>query len=135
VAVPRALDKATKALAVYVTAKALDAFGVNGADDAIRERFARPGELLRAVQAGRGVGPQAATYFLMNLGIPGVKADVMVRRFVEAALGAATSAENAANLVASAADHLEADVIRLDHAMWKHGSDHSRASWRRKAGG
>jgi hypothetical protein len=135
VAVPRAADKPTKALAVYVTAKALVAFGVIRADDAIRARFQQPKELLRAIQTGRGVGPQAATYFLMNLGVPGVKADVMVKRFVEAALAVATSAEDAANLVTRAADNLEADVIRLDHAIWKHGSDHSRASRPRKSGG
>lgn len=135
VAVPRAADKPTKALAVYVTAKALVSLGVIRADDAVRACFQQPKELLRAIQTGRGVGPQAATYFLMNLGIPGVKADVMVERFVEDALGAAASAENAANLVTTAADILDADVIRLDQAIWKYGSDRSRANRRRKPGG
>jgi hypothetical protein len=67
--------------------------------------IALAGKLRRAHQIGAW---SAATYFLMNLGIPGVKADVMVKRFVEAALGAATSAENAANLVTNAADNLNA---------------------------
>jgi hypothetical protein len=132
VAVPRAADKPTKALAVYVTAKALVAFGVVTADDAVRERSQQPKGLLRAIQAGRGVGPQAATYFLMNLGVPGVKADVMVTRFVEAALGATTSAEEAADLVTRAAEALDADVIHLDHIIWKHGSEQSRTRRRKK---
>jgi hypothetical protein len=94
--------------------------------------IALAGKLRRAHQIGAW---SAATYFLMNLGIPGVKADVMVKRFVEAALGAATSAENAANLVTNAADNLNADVIRLDHAIWKYGSDQSRAGRGRKTSG
>jgi hypothetical protein len=64
-----------------------------------------------------------------------VKADVKVKRFVEAALGAATSAENAANLVTNAADNLNADVIRLDHAIWKYESNQSRAGRGRKTSG
>lgn len=132
VAVPRAADKPAKALAVYVSAKALAAFGVVTADDAVRERCQRPKELLRAIQAGRGVGPQAATYFLMNLGVPGVKADVMVIRFVQAALGAKTSAEEVGRLVTYAADELRADVIHLDHAIWRYESDRSRRSRRKK---
>lgn len=134
VAVPRAADKPTKALAVLVSAKALVAFGVITADDAIRERYEQPKELLRAVQAGRGVGPQAASYFFMNLGVPGVKADVMVSRFVDAALGTKTSAEDAAHLVTDAADELRADVIQLDHAIWKYGSEQSRTRRRRASG-
>jgi hypothetical protein len=126
VAVPNAADKPTKALAVYVSAKALVAMGVITASDAIRDRYEQPKELLQAIQAGRGVGPQAATYFLMNLGVPGVKADVMVTRFVEAALAAKVSDRAAAELVTRAAELLSADVIRVDHAIWKHGSDTAR---------
>lgn len=133
IAVPNAADKPTKALAVLMSAKSLVDFGVVTAEDAIRERHRRPKELLRSIQAGRGVGPQAATYFLMNLGVPGVKADVMVTRFVATALGETVSAETAADLVACAADLLHADVIRLDHAIWKDGSDSSRAKRRRKS--
>ena len=119
VAVPNAKDKPTKAFAVYRSAKALVEFGVSTAHDAIRERRARPKELLLAIQKGRGVGPQAATYFLMNLGEPGVKADVWVTRFVDAAVGEPVPAYEAAELVTQAAKALEgADVIRLDHAIW-----------------
>lgn len=133
VAVPNAADKPTKALAVLVSAQSLVDFGVVTADDAIHERQRQPKELVRAIQAGRGVGPQAATYFLMNLGVPGVKADVMVTRFVAAALNEPAFAETAANLVTWAADQLDADVIRLDHAIWKDGSDKSRARRRQKS--
>jgi hypothetical protein len=119
VAVPNARDKPTKALAVYQSAKALVEFGVVTAADAVRERQARPKDLLKAIQKGRGVGPQATTYFLMNLGEPGVKADVWVMRFVDAAIGDPVPDYEAAQLVTKAAQALNAaDVIRLDHAIW-----------------
>lgn len=126
VAVPNAADRPTKALAVYTSAKELVNFGVITASDAIRERHNQPKKLLRAIQKGRGVGPQAANYFLMLLGEPGVKADVMVLRFVNTALGTTVSAQQAADLVTSAAGQLKADVIRLDHTIWKYGSDRAR---------
>jgi len=119
VAVPNAKDKPSKALAVYQSAKALVGFGVLTADDAVREWRARPKDLLKAIQKGRGVGPQAATYFLMNLGEPGVKADVWVMRFVDEAIGDVVPDYEAAELVTKAAEALSgADVIRLDHAIW-----------------
>ena len=127
VAVPNAADKPTKALAVYVSAKALVDFGVITAADVRRERGRQPKALLRAVQTGRGVGPQAATYFLMLLGVPGVKADVMVKRFVDSALGVKVSDREAADLVTAAAGDLDADVIRLDHAIWDYQSSLARA--------
>jgi len=133
VAIPNAADQPTKAFAVYTSAKALVDFGVITAADAIRERHDQPKKLLRAIQKGRGVGPQAATYFLMNLGQPGVKADVMIIGFVNAALGTTVSAQEAADLVTSAAVQLKADVIRLDHTIWKNGSDRARMSKRRRA--
>ena len=122
VAVPNAADKPTKALAVYVSAKALVDFGVITAADAVRERSRQPQALLRAVQAGRGVGKQAATYFLMNLGVPGVKADVMIKRFVDSALEVKVSDRDVAGIVTAAAVDLGADVIRLDHAIWDYQS-------------
>lgn len=119
VAVPNAADKPTKALAVYESAQALVNIGVRTADDARTARRDRPKELLRAIQAGRGVGPQAANYFLMNLGVPGVKADVWVKRFVDEAVGTPVGDSEAADLVTKAAQALNgAEVIRLDHAIW-----------------
>lgn len=119
VAVPNAVDKPTKALAVYVSAQALVRIKVITADDAREAQSERPKELLKAIQAGRGVGPQAATYFLMNLGVPGVKADVMIKRFVDEAVGTKVGDREAAELVTMAAEALNgADVIRLDHAIW-----------------
>lgn len=128
IAVPNSVDKPTKALAVYVSAQALVELGVNTAGDVIRERSRNPTALLRAVQKGRGVGPQAATYFFMSLGVPGVKADVMVKRFVNKALAGRVSDADAAKLVEAAAQTLNADVIRLDHAIWDYESKLARAS-------
>lgn len=126
VAVPNAKDKPSKALAVYESAKSLVDFGVITAEDAVRERFERPKELLRAIQRGRGVGAQAATYFLMNLGVSGVKADVMVNEFVEVAVEGKVPDMEAAELVTAAATALNADLIRLDHAIWEFQREHRR---------
>lgn len=132
VAVPSAPDRPSKALAVYTSASALVDAGVIDASDAVKMRSTEPKRLLRAVQTGRGVGPQAATYFLMNLGQPGVKVDVMVKRFVHDGLNYALPDHDVAELVASAAKRLDADVIRLDHAIWKYQSDQARLRPRRK---
>lgn len=40
----------------------------------------------RAYTSVRGLGPVTADYFLMHLGVEGVKADTMIRRFVDRAL-------------------------------------------------
>lgn len=57
-------------------------------------------------------------YFLMLCGVPGVKADRMVVRFVTRAVGPVTPRE-ARSLVLDAAADLGIDAIRLDHAIWR----------------
>jgi len=131
VAVPNAPDKPSKALAVYDSSVALARVGVDTADDARKMRSEAEKELLRAIRAGRGVGLQAATYFLMNLGVPGVKADVMVKKFVSDALGEDVSEREAADLVSASAALLAVDLIHLDHAIWMHGSEGARSRRRR----
>lgn len=134
VAVPSAADKPSKALAVYTSASALVDMGIDTAEDVVTELNRRPKQLLRAIQAGRGVGPQATTYFLMNLGIPGVKADVMINRFVQTAVDRHVSEVEAANLITALAADLSVDVIHLDHAIWRHGSAAARKRVRKKRG-
>lgn len=126
VAVPNSPDRPTKALAVYTSASALLAAGIRNARDVVESHAERPMDLLRAIRRGRGVGRQAATYFLMNLGLPGVKADVMINRFVDDALERHVSDVEAAQLVTILAEELQASVLQLDHAIWHHGSAESR---------
>jgi hypothetical protein len=62
----------------------------------------------------------------MLSGLPGVKADRMVRRFVAAALELpnelAISAEDAGALVRDAASNLGVDERVLDYAIWRYES-------------
>ncbi|WP_193311385.1 heme peroxidase [Georgenia satyanarayanai] len=58
-------------------------------------------------------------YFLMLCGVPGVKADRMVVRYVTRAVGASVEAKEASALVAAAADVLGVSSTRLDHAIWR----------------
>lgn len=63
-------------------------------------------------------------YFLMLVGIPGVKADRMVIRFVTAALGRPTnvSAKEASRLIEEVADILDVNYSHLDHTIWRYQS-------------
>jgi hypothetical protein len=59
-------------------------------------------------------------YALMLAGLPGVKADRMVIRFVSRALdGAELTPESAASLVREAAELMDVDPTDLDHAIWR----------------
>ena len=59
------------------------------------------------------------TYFLMLAGVPGVKADRMVVRYVSRALGRETDPRESALLVAAVADRYGLSQTRLDHAIWR----------------
>ncbi|OBK05191.1 hypothetical protein A5637_10415 [Mycolicibacterium fortuitum] len=75
-----------------------------------------------------GVEAQSAgitwNYALMLAGLPGVKADRMVTRFVSRALdGVELSPETAAFLVRKAARQMGVPATDLDHAIWRKESD------------
>lgn len=61
------------------------------------------------------------TYFLMLLGLPGVKADRMIRRYVTRAVGSSriVDAKSASRLVEKVADEINADYSTLDHTIWR----------------
>ncbi|MDZ7674555.1 MAG: hypothetical protein U5K30_05755 [Acidimicrobiales bacterium] len=65
-----------------------------------------------------GIGKVTADYFLMLQGHPGVKADVMVQRFIERATGRRHATDEAVDLVTDVAHSLGQRVIALEHAMW-----------------
>jgi hypothetical protein len=65
-----------------------------------------------------GLAEATWSYVLMLLGTPGVKADRMVRRFVDDSLGRPASAAEAETLLHAAADNLGVTATQVDHAVW-----------------
>ena len=127
IAVPNAKDQPTKAAAVYGVARTLTEFGVDGADDVRAKNADDPKGMYRAITKERGVGEAGATYFLMLLGIQGVKADVMIRRFVAKALGVShVEPSQSRDFVVAAASALGVDLLSLDYALWDYESRRSR---------
>lgn len=116
-------DAPLKALAIEQAAKALSALGILTCQD-LRE--AGVDRLRQAEQAwlrvpGQGSGT-SWRYMLMLSGVPGVKPDRMIVRFVAAALDRPernVSADLAANLVIGAAKKLGVSPTKLDHAIWR----------------
>ena len=132
VAVPNSKDQPSKAAAVYGVARTLIEFGVDSADDVRAKNGEDPKGLYRAITKERGVGEAGATYFLMLLGIEGVKADVMIRRFAARALGVADiKPAQSRDLVAAAAKAHGVAMLSLDYAIWDYESRRAR---RRRSG-
>lgn len=57
-------------------------------------------------------------YFLMNAGMPGIKADRMITRWTSRALERSTTPKEAEQVLTDAATRLGVDTRRLDHAIW-----------------
>ncbi len=112
-----------KAEAVWAAAQALKQLGVLTAEDL---RGTSGEALERTKAAWLGVPGQrsgiAWRYVLMLAGVPGVKPDRMIRRFVAAALSVPlnkVTADVAGDAVTRAANILGVDVKALDHAIWR----------------
>lgn len=117
---------ALKAAVIQQVARNLHDDGVRTADD-LRVR----GDLESGDQARRMATKKLWTsveaqssgitwhYALMLAGLPGVKADRMVIRFVSRALGDEVSPETAASLVREAAERIGVRATHLDHAIWR----------------
>jgi hypothetical protein len=125
-------DPMTKWEAVRTVAESLAQDGFASAEPIVdAARSADPGALERAfTSAAKGVGKVTFHYFLILLGVPGVKADTMIRAFVDEALhgegtvgtgdAAGVPAERASDLVTAAARELGISASDLDHAIWLH---------------
>jgi hypothetical protein len=59
-------------------------------------------------------------YFLMNTGMPGIKADRMITRWTSRAVGRSTTPRQAELILIEAARRLGVESRRLDHAVWDH---------------
>lgn len=57
-------------------------------------------------------------YFLMNSGMPGIKADRMITRWTSRAVRRRLAPPEAERILTSAAEHLDLNTRRLDHAVW-----------------
>jgi hypothetical protein len=89
--------------------------------DQIRSRAAQGvPELRKLIQVTPGVGPAQSAYFLMLLGIQGVKADTLVSSWVESAVDSgALSQQQVEEVVTLAAASLAKDPILVDYAIWR----------------
>lgn len=106
-----------KSSAILEAAQILAAAGVETSTDVDPADHRNLEARLREVP---GVGEATSTYFMMLLGIPGVKADVMIRRYVGRALGAANPTTTVAvGAVKTAADAMEVDLMDLEHTIWE----------------
>ena len=120
-----------KAEAVLREARILEDEGVTAPADLLSATMERLEHLSRrwSTIPGQGSGVSWRA-FSMLVGLPEVKPDRMIRRFVADALGrpseAAVNLEEARELVLTTAERLGTSPRTLDHAIWAHQSRLSR---------
>lgn len=106
-----------KAAAVYEVATKLHGAGIDTIADLQNDTDKAAAEWLSV----RGLGRVSWAYVLMLTGADGVKADVMVRRFVATAVGEqAVTDERARLAVEGAAELMGVGARLLDHAIWRY---------------
>jgi hypothetical protein len=106
--------KPTKAAAVVGVAETLLGLGIDTAADALAMNRTDPKGLYRGITRQNGVADAGATYFMMNLGVPGIKADTMILRFTSGALGLENvDAPTAKALIGDAAADLGVGLLDL----------------------
>ena len=91
--------------------------------EAERQGYGR-GTLGASLRSVRGVGPAAWRYMINLVGLPSVKPDTMVMRWLEGVTGASRSPDEAAELVEAASATLMSNGIALDaratdHLIWR----------------
>ena len=129
-AAPNSKRSHPKATAVTLAATAMNsATGVNSASDIssfIRADAQRNGkQLKKAYTSVLGLGPVTFEYFLMLLGVPGVKADRMILDFVRRTEGNDLKEHEVHQCVedthaeALARKIVECNLIEFDHAIWR----------------
>lgn len=115
-------DAPWKSAAVLEAAEGLAAIpasagdrGVDHAGDVTLGDVKQVGAVLGKVP---GIGRVTADYFLMLLGFPGVKADTMIRRYLQGDDGRPPGTAAAVSAVTAAAGELGCDVVDLEHSIW-----------------
>lgn len=118
----------TKAAAAREAARRIGELGVDTADELRTRASEKEGisEVLRAYTSVYGLGKVTGEYFLMLLGVPGLKADRMLTEFVSRAAGRPVSSGSARAVLAEVYEELVADkaldasLIQFDHGIWLH---------------
>lgn len=110
----------SKAATVREAAGKLREQGINVAADVDSGTVATTKTTLRSVS---GVGFATANYFLMLLGVPGIKPDRMIHRFLKDAAGHAFGNTYAVQVLQAVAAHFGVQEHELDHAIWRYESE------------
>lgn len=119
-------NRPLKVQAVIDAAARLTAEGLATADSVVKAAE-QDGKAVRRIVEGRhvqsgartGIGLATSSYFLMLLGIQGVKADTHVVRWVRRAVGDdSLDPARVESLLRDAADVLGENPIHVDHAIW-----------------
>lgn len=105
----------SKAATVKESAGKLRGVGINVAADINSDTAATAKTALRSVS---GIGFATSNYLLMLLGVPGVKPDRMIHRFLKNATGESFSDARAEQLLRDAAAQFVVQEHVLDHAIW-----------------
>lgn len=106
--------------------------GLDTADQIVSRAIADRGVVRRLTEEVKGIGPATSSYFLMLLGVQGVKADSLVSEWVEKQVGnGRLSQSDVEEVVERASQLIGVEPIRLDHAIWRHESNTRRARRRR----
>ncbi|CAM3468565.1 hypothetical protein OCAE111667_11310 [Occultella aeris] len=121
-----------KAEVIYQAAKLLDTASVNTREqleEGLRDSVAHE-HLKRGWQGLPGQGSGLTwRYFLMNAGMPGIKADRMIIGWTVRTLGRTTTPVEAERLLTDSASQLGVETRRLDHALW----DYTRRTRRQQS--
>lgn len=110
----------SKAATVREAAGKLREEGINIAAAIDSETAATAKTTLRSVP---GIGYATSNYFLMLLGVPGIKPDRMIHRFLKDATGHAFTNVYAEQVLRAAATRLGVQEHELDHAIWRYESE------------
>ena len=105
----------SKAATVREAAGKLRGTSVNVAADIDSDTAATTKTALRSVS---GIGFATSNYFLMLLGVPGVKPDRMIHRFLKDATGHSFSNVRAEQVLRDVAAQFDVQEHVLDHAIW-----------------
>ena len=79
--------------------------------------------VLRSVS---GIGCAIANYFLMLLGVPGIKPDRMIHRFLKEATGHTFTNAYAEQVLRAVAAYFDVQENELDHAIWRYERERAR---------
>lgn len=121
--------------AIDVARRLVQVEKLDTADQILAEADQDAARLRATIERTFGVGPAQSAYFLMLLGVEGVKADTLVTSYVEHVVGCSGLGQPRIEAVVRlAAEQLSMSQIEVDHAIWRTESNARRQHRRRRAG-